>query len=171
MIISMAAPNFWNDSLSFQNLDSSLCDTNPDVVVVETILWVYSIILKMMIHDRNVACAGAEGDERGEKALIAARPALSMLVNKIKETTGWDIEAIEALRTKAYADAQDSDALLSLFTNRVLRSVGKQSIDDEDTNGFGHFALEDGMLYVAIQIFFIHIPSGYYEGYKQLCAY
>jgi hypothetical protein len=155
MLISMAAFKFWSNSLKFENLDRYFTRTNSDVVVAEAMFWIYSLFAKMVTKDFDASLA---------------RTGFAAVVNEIEARTDWSAGAVGASRLQEYSDAQSADELIGAFTRKVLSSVGKQSINDEDTDGFGHFSLDDAPLFMAIGIFFTAMPSGYYKAFKNACA-
>jgi hypothetical protein len=170
MSIAMAAGNFWNQTLKYDNLDSSFAATNSDIVIVEALYWVWCLIGKMMFTDFNAALVVAETDERGAEVpktemdnRFALRTALGLMDAQIEAKTGWDVENVKASRLKEYCDIQDTDKLIGALTSRVLSSIGKQSIHDEDTDSFGPFAMEDKTLNIAITIWLRHLPARIFD--------
>jgi hypothetical protein len=170
MLIAMAAGNFWNQTLKHDNLDTSFAATNSDVMIVEALYWVWCLIGKMTFTDFNATLMVAETDERGGKIaknetdkLFALRTALKLMDTQIVEKTGWDVDNVKATRLKEYCDIQDTEKLISAFKRRVLLSIGKQSIHDEDTDDLGRFVLEDTTLTVAITIWLRQLPAQIFD--------
>jgi hypothetical protein len=170
MLIALAAGNFWNQALKHDKLNSSFAVTNSDVVIVEALYWVWCLIGEMTFTDFDATLAVGEADERRAKIadnerdkLFALRKALELMDTQIREKTGWDVDNVKAARLKEYCDIQDTGRLISAFKRRVLLSIGKQSINDKDTDDLGRFGLEDTTLTEVITIWLRQLPARIFD--------
>ena len=131
MIVSLAAADFWKEANKItDNADWGVSDnpfkkTNSDVIVAEALIFFwYNFFLFMRHAVRNMRLTQAD-----KQAVPAAGTTVGHV---IQETTQWPIAEILGARMNEYEHRDTTEDPTEVFSRVVLRSIGKQAINDPD---------------------------------------
>ena len=167
LIVSLAAADFWKEANKItDNPDLGVSDnpfkkTNSDVIVAEALIFFwYNFFLFMRHAVRNKQLTQADN-----QAVSAAGTTMGHV---IQEATQWRIAEILGARTNEYEHRDTTENPTEVFSRVVLRSIGKQAINDPDRRldplrDFDHMPIVMWtMIYMTAKL------PAYFEVYKNI---
>jgi hypothetical protein len=166
MIISLMAADFWEhvnnktDTPDWQVSANSFRSTNSDVIVGEALIFFWYNFLSLIREDVKQNKLSSSDRE--------ALPTVGlMILDTIQSNFQASIADVFRSRIKEYEGRDASENPSEIFSRVLLRSMGKQVIDDPD---HAISTLSDDQTTVKLQTaaFMKEMIPGYFEKYKHL---
>jgi hypothetical protein len=139
-----------------------LRQTNLDVITAEATVWIHFLMGRLWQADQK-----KEHEMFERIGYTSTGEAFQLVLQMIKEQTGFDFKARAVESRKLYLDAlKDRSVSFEPFATTVLRSVGCQSLA-EPLKAVGPLPpLEWTPLTLNVATFFATMPLGFYETFK-----
>ena len=131
LIVSLAAADFWKEANKItDNPDWGVSEnpfkkTNSDVIVAEAMIFFWYNFFLFVRH-------AVKKKELTQADVQAVSTAGTTVGHVIQETTQWPITEILGARMDEYEHCDATENPTEVFSRVVLRSIGKQAIDDTD---------------------------------------
>jgi Arc/MetJ family transcription regulator len=165
MILSLAAADYWKEMNKIaDNPDWSVSKnpfkgTNSDVIVAEALIFFwYNFFLFV-----REAVKRDELTQTDNQALSTAGTTVGHVV---QETTGWPITDILRSRMDEYEKRDSTENPIEVFSRVVLRSIGKQTINEPDRRL--PLSLEGTPVVVRTMIYMTAKLPAYFRIYKNI---
>jgi hypothetical protein len=157
MITSLAAAEFWKHANKIT--DNPFKKTNSDVVVAEALMFFWYHFF-LFVRDAVKKNELTQADNQ------AVATAGTTIVHVIQETTQWPTTEIFVARMNEYEHRDTSQNPIEGFSGVLLRSIGKQSINDPDS--LDPLSLDDTPIVAQTMAHMIAKLPAYIEVYKNI---
>lgn len=162
MIVSLAAAEFWKEANKKTDdpikgvSENPFKSTNSDVIVAEALMFYlcnFYLFLRPAVRKEKLTEADVES-----MSVVA-----TTIGHVIQETTQWPIVEILGSRMDEYFEARENPT--EVFSQVILRSIGKKSINDPDRLDPN---LNDMLISMRTIIHVTAMLPGYFEIYKKV---
>lgn len=167
LIVSLAAADFWKEAnKTTDNPDWGVSDnpfkkTNSDVIVAEALMFFwYNFFLFVRRAARKKQLTKADNQ--------AVSDAATTIGYVIQETTQWSVAEILGARMNEYEHRDTTENPTEVFSRVVLRSIGKQAINDPDRRIDSLGDLDHMPIVMHTTIHMIAKLPAYFDVYKNI---